>query len=63
MSDKIDPANPANRKFMDDAIGAVNRRQMAEKQFDTEWQAYQQFMNSRRGRVASTFADFDATTQ
>jgi hypothetical protein len=60
MSTKIDATNPANRKFMDDAAGAINRRQVAEKQFDAEWQAYQEFMNSRRGRVASAFSDYDS---
>ena len=61
MSDKVDPTNPANRKFMDDASGAINRRQVAEKAFDAEWQAYEQFMNSRRGRVARWFAESDET--
>lgn len=63
MSAKLDPTNPASRKFMDDANGAINRREVAEKQFDAEWQAYEEFMNSRRGRVASMFVDFDAISR
>lgn len=59
MSGQGDPTNPASRKFMDDANGAINRREVAEKQFNAEWQAYEQFMNSRRGRVASGFANFE----
>ena len=59
VSEDFDPTNPANRKFMDDANGAINRREVAEKEFDQEWRAFQQFMNSRRGRVARRFADFD----
>lgn len=62
MSGKGDPTNPAGRKFMDDANGAINRREVAEKQFDAEWQEYEGFMNSRRGRVASKFASFDAVS-
>jgi hypothetical protein len=63
MSTNIDATNPANRKFMDDASGAINRRQVAEKLFDEEWRAYGEFMNSRRGRVASSFSDFDSLSQ
>jgi hypothetical protein len=63
MAGKLDPTNPANRKFMDDANGAINRREIAEKQFDAEWQEYEQFMNSRRGRVASAFANFENSPQ
>jgi hypothetical protein len=63
MAGKGDPTNPASRKFMDDANGAINRREIAEKQFDAEWQEYQAFMNSRRGQVASKFADFDEASR
>jgi hypothetical protein len=56
MSSKIDPTNPLQRKFMDDVAGAINRREIAEKQFDAEWTAYREFMNSRRGEVASAFS-------
>jgi hypothetical protein len=55
MSGKIDPTNPLQRKFMDDVAGAINRREIAEKAFDVEWTAYQEFMNSRRGKVAGFF--------
>lgn len=63
MTAKGDVSNPASRKFMDDANGAINRREVAEKQFDAEWQEYEGFMNSRRGRVASRFVDFKASSQ
>ena len=56
MSEKIDPTNPLQRKFMDDVAGAINRREIAEKQFDVEWTAYQEFMKSRRGKVAEFFS-------
>jgi hypothetical protein len=56
MSADIDPTNPTNRKFMDDIAGAINRRQIAEKSFDTEWQAYQEFLKTRRGAVATFFS-------
>jgi hypothetical protein len=63
MAGKGDASNPASRKFMDDANGAINRREIAEKQFDAEWQAYQQFANSRRGRVASQFTNVEESPQ
>lgn len=56
MAGEIDAANPINRKFMDDVAGAINRRQVAEKAFDDEWQAYQAFLKSQRGRVAQRFS-------
>ena len=57
MSSEVDPTNPTNRKFMDDVAGAINRRQIAEKAFDTEWQAYQEFLKTRRGKVAEFFVE------
>jgi hypothetical protein len=56
MSEQIDATNPLQRKFMDDVAGAINRREIAEKQFDVEWAAYQEFMNTRRGKVAEFFS-------
>ena len=57
MAGKVDPTNPLERKFMDDVAGAINRRQIAEKQFDVEWAAYEEFLKSRRGKVASEFVE------
>lgn len=52
MSDKIDPTNPLDRKFMDDIAGAINRREIAQKQFDVESTAYQQSLSGLRGKLA-----------
>ncbi len=60
MAGDIDATNPINRKFMDDVAGAINRRQVAEKQFDGEWQAWQEFLKSQRGRVASAFVEVNS---
>lgn len=60
MAGDIDATNPINRKFMDDVAGAINRRQVAEKQFDEEWQAWQEFLKSGRGKVASEFIDVNS---
>lgn len=56
MAGKVDSTNPLERKFMDDIAGAINRREIAEREFDVEWQAYQEFLNSRRGAVAVFFS-------
>jgi hypothetical protein len=56
LAGEIDPTNPLDRKFMDDVAGAINRREIAEKQFDEEMAAYQRFLNSRRGVVARWFS-------
>jgi hypothetical protein len=56
MSASVDPTNPLDRKFMDDIAGAINRREIAEKPFEDEWAAYQEFLNSLRGRVARGFS-------
>jgi hypothetical protein len=55
-SDRIDPANPLDRPFMDDAAGGINRRQIAEQEFTAESMAYQQFLSSWRGALAKTFS-------
>ena len=53
MSGGVDPTNPLDRKFMDDMAGAINRREIAEKPYDDELAAYQQFLNGwRRQRGA-----------
>ena len=55
-SDKIDPTNPLSRKFMDDVAGAINRREIAAKQYDEESAAYRLFLSSFRGTVAKVFS-------
>jgi DNA mismatch repair ATPase MutS len=56
LSGKIDPTDPLDRKFMDEAAGAINRREVAKKQYDEELAAYQNYLNSWRGRVARVFS-------
>ena len=55
MSDKVDPTNPLDRKFMDDIAGAINRREVAQKQYDDEFAAYKSFDDGLRGGVARRF--------
>jgi hypothetical protein len=52
----IDPTNPLERKFMDDIAGAINRREIAEKQYDEESTAYQKFLGSWQGKMARVFS-------
>jgi hypothetical protein len=56
MSGAIDATNPLDRKFIDDAAGAMNRREVAQKQYDEEMTSYQNYLNSWRGSVAKTFS-------
>jgi hypothetical protein len=56
MSRGLDPTNPLDRKFMDEIAGAINRREVAQKQFDEESTAYEQLLASFRGRVAQVFS-------
>jgi hypothetical protein len=56
MSRQADPTHPLDRKFMDDAAGAVNRREVAEKAYSEEIAAYREFVKSFRGRVARRFS-------
>jgi hypothetical protein len=56
MSSKVDATNPLDRKFMDDAAGAINRRQVAEKPFDEELAAYRAYLQSWRGTIAQWFS-------
>jgi hypothetical protein len=55
-SPAIDPTNPLERKFMDDIAGAINRREIAEKQYDEEAAVYQNFLQSWRGKLAQMFS-------
>lgn len=63
MADKLDATNPLSRKFMDDAAGAINRRQVAEKAYDEELRAYKEFMNSWRGQLGGAFSDADSLAE
>jgi hypothetical protein len=56
MSGTVDATNPLDRKFMDEAAGAINRRDVAQKQYDEESTAYQGLLNSWKGRVAKMFS-------
>jgi len=56
MSGTVDPTNPLDRKFMDDVAGAINRREIAQQQYDEESAAYQSFLASRRGGIARWFS-------
>jgi hypothetical protein len=55
MSGKIDATNPLDRKFMDEAAGAINRREVAQKRYDEESTVYQDFLNSWRGSIAKRY--------
>jgi hypothetical protein len=52
MAVEIDATNPLKRKFIDDVTGAMNRREIAQKQYDEESTAYQRFLGGFRGRLA-----------
>jgi hypothetical protein len=56
MSGAIDATNPMARRFVDDAAGAMNRREVAQKQYEEELAAYQNYLNSWRGSVARIFS-------
>ncbi|MGD9723713.1 MAG: hypothetical protein AB7O59_04825 [Pirellulales bacterium] len=56
MSAEIDATNPLDRKFMDDVAGALNRREIAERQYDDEWARYQAFLGGVRGGLARWFS-------
>jgi hypothetical protein len=55
MSGTVGDANPIDRKFGDEAAGAINRREVAKKDFDEESSIYQDFLNSWRGSIAKRF--------
>jgi hypothetical protein len=52
MAGQIDATDPLDRKFMDDIAGAMNRREVAQKQYEEESNAYQRFTGGFRGRLA-----------
>ena len=55
MPAKLDATNPLDRKLMDEAAGAINRRDVAQKQYDEEASDYLDFLNSWRGSIAKRF--------
>lgn len=55
-SAELDPNNILDRKFTDEAAGAMNRRDVAQKQYDAERASYDAYMSSWRGRIAGTFS-------
>jgi hypothetical protein len=55
MSQRIDPTNPLDRKFADEAAGAINRRDIALKAYEDEAAVYQQYIAGLRGAIASWF--------
>lgn len=56
MPGAIDATNLLDRKFMDDAAGAMNRREVAQKQYEEEQVAYQTYLASWRGKIARAFS-------
>jgi hypothetical protein len=50
MGTAADPTNPLDRKFMDDAAGAINRRELAEPAYDAEMSTYRAYMSGVRRR-------------
>lgn len=52
----VDATNPLDRKFMDEITGAINRRDVAHKQFDAESAAYHSYLAGFRGKLAQTFS-------
>jgi hypothetical protein len=52
MSGDVDPTNPLDRKFADEIAGAINRQEVAEKQYDVEWAAYRRALSGFRGQIA-----------
>jgi hypothetical protein len=65
MQGELDPTDPLARKFMDDAAGAINRRERAEPAYDAEAAAYREYLSGVRGGVARRFSprphdDWDA---
>jgi hypothetical protein len=55
-SAELDPNNILDRKFTDEAAGAMNRRDVAQKRYDEELAAYDAYMNSWRGKIARIFS-------
>lgn len=56
MAGAVDATNPLDRKFMDEAAGSINRREIAEKLYDVEDVAYQHFLQTWRGSLAQMFS-------
>jgi hypothetical protein len=56
MFEDFDPNNTLDRKFADDVAGAINRREVAEKPYEEERIAYQNFLNSINGAIVRQFS-------
>lgn len=53
---EIDATNPLDRKFMDDIAGAMNRREVSQKEYEIERAAYRKSLDGFRGRLARIFS-------
>lgn len=53
---KADANDTLARKRMDDIAGAINRRDVAEKQYEVEAAEYKKFLDGLMGSVAKTFS-------
>ncbi len=56
MASQVDPTNPLDRKFIDEISGAINRRDVAQKQYEAESAAYKSILNGFRGSIAKIFS-------
>ncbi len=53
---EIDATNPLDRKFMDDIAGAINRREVSQKEYEIEHAAYRKSLDGFRGSLARIFS-------
>jgi hypothetical protein len=53
---EVDPEHPLNRQYMDDVAGAINRRDVARRQYDAEVEAFDNTLAGFRGRIGSLFS-------
>ncbi len=53
---EVDATNPLDRKFMDDIAGAINRREVSQRQYEIELDAYRKSLDGFRGRLARIFS-------
>ena len=57
MSPQLAATDPIDRKFMDEAAGAINRRDVAHKTYAEESGWYDAYLKSWRGRVAQKLSE------
>ena len=57
MSPQLVATDPIDRKFMDEAAGAINRREVAHKTYAEESGWYDAYLKSWRGRVAQKLSE------